>query len=499
MNRKDFINELDDKEIDMMLKYVTEYSPENAKNIKNKFEEKSKIKIKQKKFLYKKLVLVTIVLSIMLITTLVYAEILDISKIYTIIFGEDSKYLEQHIKPLDNTKDMTSVDKNYNKDKSKKIAENETFPSIQSEYDGIVIKLISAVNDENVLRIFATITDTKDDRLGESLDFSWGLSQGYGGNINVIDYYDETKTAALMITSLGSDHYDRATLMINSFSTGREFIKNLSENNININKIIKEHIPKIISQDEIWKQGGGGNNHKIYKESRLLKFDEMDIGFDNTNIFSISNIGFVDGRLHIQTKTKLNDTALTDNYYINIKFVNSEKEIIYEPTSRIDFIADKKYAYESHSKEPHNKYIEMIYETITNPEQLNDLSIAIDYMKLPEIIEGNWELSFETPEKVTTEFPIDKEININGNKLKIDRISLSPFGITVHLPQNILSEYNYSDSVYVKYKDGIDVELNESSIHTYESESTIIFGGPIIKIENIKSIIINGEKINILQ
>lgn len=497
MNKKNFINELDDKEIDMMLKYITEYSPENAKNIKNKFEEKSKIK--QKKFLYKKLVLVTIVLSIMLITTLAYAEILDISKIYTIIFGEDSKYLEQHIKPLDNTKDMISVDKNYNKDKSKKIAENETFPSIQSEYDGIVIKLISAVNDENVLRIFSTITDTKGDRLGESLDFSWGLSQGYGGNINVIDYDDETKTAALMITSLGSDHYDRATLMINSFSTGRELIKNLSENNININKIIKEHIPKIISQDEIWKQGGGGNNHKIYKESRLLKFDEMDIEFDNTNIFSISNIGFVDGLLHIQTKARLNDTALNDNCYINIKFVNSEKEIIYEPTARIDFIADKKYAYESHSKEPHNKYMEMIYEPITNPEQLNDLSIAIDYMKLPEIIEGNWKLSFETPEKVTTEFHIDKEININGNKLKINMISLSPFGITVHLPQNISSEYNYSDSVYVKYKNGTDVELNESSIHTYGSESTIIFGGPIIKIENIKSIIINGEKINILQ
>lgn len=73
--------------------------------------------------------------------------------------------------------------------------------SIQSQYDGIVIKLISAINDEDVLRIFATATDTKGDRLGEDLDFtSWGLSQGHGGNVSVIDYNNETKTATLMNT-----------------------------------------------------------------------------------------------------------------------------------------------------------------------------------------------------------------------------------------------------------------------------------------------------------
>lgn len=49
--------------------------------------------------------------------------------------------------------------------------DSNTPLSIQSEYDGIVIKLISAINDENALRIFATATDTKGDRLGENLDF----------------------------------------------------------------------------------------------------------------------------------------------------------------------------------------------------------------------------------------------------------------------------------------------------------------------------------------
>lgn len=371
--------------------------------------------------------------------------------------------------------------------------------SIQSEYDGIVIKLISAINDENVLRIFATVTDTKGDRLGEDLDFtSWGLNQGNGGNVSVIDYNNATKTATLMITSLGNNHQGSATLTINGFSTGRELLENLPESNINIGELLKGHTPLIISQDEIWKSGGGGNDKKIYEESRLLKPNEMDIKFDNVDMFSISNIGFVDGLFHIQAKAKLRDAALIDGYYINTKLVNSEKEVIYDSVAHISFITDKKYAYQGNSREPHDEYREIIYDSITKPEQLNDLSISIDYMKSPKITEGKWEFSFMIPKKITTEFYVGREMYINGKNLKIDRISLSPIGITIHLPLNMSEDYNHGDVVNVEYKDGTIVELNQSSIHTYESESTIIFGGNIIEIEKVQGIIINGERINLL-
>ena len=91
----DFFNELDDKEIDMMLKYVPEY---------------------------------TVAASILFATTLAYAGLIDISKIYRIIFGENSEYIEQYIEPL--------------------VVENQAPLSIESEYDGIVIKLISAINSD---------------------------------------------------------------------------------------------------------------------------------------------------------------------------------------------------------------------------------------------------------------------------------------------------------------------------------------------------------------
>ncbi len=497
MNNNDFIPGPDDREIEMMLKYVPAYSEDNARNIKNKFMQKAKLK--QKSFSFKKLVLVGVAASMVLVTVLVYAEVLDLSKIYKTIFGENSEYIEQHIEPIEGTNEITPAGESSDKAEAGNPVNTESPSSIQSEYDGIVIKLISAINDENVLRIFATATDTKGDRLGKSLDFtSWGLSQGYGGNVSVIDYDNKTKTATLLITSLGSDHQGSATLTVNGFSSGRELLENLPENNINIGKLLKDHTPKIISQDEVTKRGGGGDK-KLYEQTPLLKPDEMDIQLDNVDMFSISNIGFVDGRLHIQAKAKVSRIALTDGYYINTKFVNQEKEVVYNSAAMMDFLTDRKFAYESHALEPHEEYIEIIYDNITNPEQLKDLSLAIDYMKSPEITEGKWEFSITVPDKVTTEFNIDKDILINGVKLRINKVSLSPLGITVHLPKDLSEDYNHSDAAYVEYGDGTVVELNSPSIHTYENESTLIFGGQIIEIEKVQSITINGERINISQ
>ncbi|TJX15436.1 hypothetical protein E9840_03300 [Tissierella creatinini] len=496
MNNNDSIHDLDDKEVEIMLKYVPEYTVENAKNIKNKFAQKARIK--HKKIPFKKLALVGVIASIVFATTLVYAGIIDINRIYEIVFGEDSEYIESHIEPLVEANESTPSHGNGNGGTYGNLVVNEAPLSIQSEYDGIVMKLISAINDENILRIFATVTDTKGDRLSDSLDFtSWGLSQGYGGNISVIDYNNETKTAILMITSLGDDHQGNATLKINGFSTGREFLENLPESNINIGELIKGHTPKIITQDDVWKRGGGGVNDMLYEESQLLKFDEMDIKFDNVDMFSISNIGFVDGLLHMQVKAMLDETAAVDGYYIKAKFVNSENEIVYDPEQIIYFESDKKYGYESYGKRPHETYAEIIYEDITKPEQLYDLSLVIDYMKSPKLSEANWEFSFLIPEKVTTEYNVERDVYINGEKLSLDMISLSPIGITVHLSQDISSNYNHSDVVHVEYLDGTIVKLDQSSVHTYENESTLIFGGNIIQIEKVKVIVINGEMINV--
>ena len=107
MNNKDLIHDLDDKEIEMMLKYVPEYTENNARNIKDKFTRKSKIK--QREFSFKKWALTGVAALMVLTTTLVYADIIDISKVYRIIFGENSEYIDSYIEPLDGSNNIMEL------------------------------------------------------------------------------------------------------------------------------------------------------------------------------------------------------------------------------------------------------------------------------------------------------------------------------------------------------------------------------------------------------
>lgn len=481
MDKNEIISDLNDEEIEMILKYMPQYTEDNAKNIRDKFRKK--VIKKEKNRLLKKWMFGGVAASLVFISTLSYAGITDINSIYRNIFGEKSKYIQSHIeslRPSDNNID------------------NKEISSLtQSEYDGIIVKLVSAINDQDALRIFATVTDTKADRLGNELSFmNWGLSQGQGGNIEVVDYNDETRTATILITSLGGSHNGDATLKINGFSTGREFFENIPETNLDIHKLLKGHSPTIISQDKIWKSGGGGNYEDLYEKSCLLKYDEMDIPFESIDTFSISNMGFVDGLFHIQCKTMVDEKNLVDGIYMNLKFVDREDKVIYDPKMSIQFEADKKYAYEKYSKEPHYKYIEMIYPEIKSLEQVKNLFINLDYMKTAKVTEGSWELSFPIPEKITTDFKVDnRELNINGKNLRVNTVSLSPLGVVLELDQDISNNYGHSDIVYVEYDDGNIIELDQSSVQTYEFKSTLIFNGDLIEIEKVKKIFINGTEI----
>jgi len=146
--------------------------------------------------------------------------------------------------------------------------------------------------------------------------------------MSVIDYDRETKTATILITSLGSHHKGDATLIINGFTTDRQFAESISEDNINAYNILNSHTAKIIDRKEMWIPSGGRRSpagNPVFENSDILKADEIDIRFDNIGWTHISNIGFVDCLLHIQTVM----LAGRENQLLSISFVNSGNEVVY--------------------------------------------------------------------------------------------------------------------------------------------------------------------------
>jgi len=151
----------------------------------------------------------------------------------------------------------------------------------------------------------------------------------------------------------------------------------------------------------------------------------------------------------------------------------------------------------------------MIYPNITDIAQLKDLSVSIDFQEIGKIIEGSWEISFDMPDKmIKTEINVNREINLNGNEITIDKLFLSPIGITMHLPRDVdySNGFDNNDSVYVKYTDGTIIQLENVSMVAsgnkifsgiHEKETTLNFSGNVVEIEKVECIIINDDVISI--
>ena len=459
---------------------------------------------------------IIVILAVMATSALAYARVIDFSRIYAIVFGDRSEYVEQYIEPF--VSDSAAADDGVKnniagRDQPQQIqndpqtarpqtADPQTDGTdvektvIECEYDGIVLTLISAINDGDVLRIFATMQDTTGDRVSGSIHFDdWVLSQGDGGNISVVDYDRATRTATLIITSLGGDHEGSARLSISGFTTDREWIVGQSENSIDVYDILQAYAPQIKSLDEVWVTGGAARSpdgRVLFDYQNILGLDETDIRFANAGWTYISNLGFVDGFLHIQT-AKLSGT---ENMLVGINFVNENNEVVYSGNRFLHFIANDQIYFDYYG-EPYRRYIEIIFEDITGAEQLMGLSMVIDYVEWGSNIEGKWEFSFDIPEKITTEFAVGREIDINGSPVYIETLSISPLGVMIDLPVNLAGagQYRREDHARVIYSDGTIVELNETYIGGRDNESTLKFGGNIIEVERVVEIVINGEVI----
>jgi len=175
------------------------------------------IKLRQRRKLAA--IVVIVILTIVVTSTVfAYAQIIDFSRLYRLVFGEGTEHIEPHIIQL-----TTEEQNDIRSHQQLGIADNQDNQSVLvSESHGIVIALISAINDRDALYIFCTVQDTTDDRLNQGVSFNdWHISQGGGGGTSVVDYDSDTKTSTILITSIGEHHEGNATLRITSILVDR--------------------------------------------------------------------------------------------------------------------------------------------------------------------------------------------------------------------------------------------------------------------------------------
>lgn len=370
---------------------------------------------------------------------------------------------------------------------SPQIAQNLQPIKIASEDNGIKMEVLAAMSDNDTAVAYISMQDLTADRIDDSTDlYNYNITGMNSFTSKVISYDKSSKTAIMRLLANGGKKLEgkKVTLQVESFLSGKQRY-DLFDTGIDMVKAISASTTKTIFLNMDNASGGGGDLFEILKEEgtvNVLKADEMNIAIPNINFAHISNIGMIDGRLHIQTKwtgSGIDDhgtLALIDNSGNRIN------------PSNIYFGIDQ-YGNTKYGKE----YVEYIFEV--KGTELNKYKLNADYFTTAEhYTEGKWQTTFKI-EAVEKSKEVDCDTNLG--KIKINKISLSHIGIT------LIGTGNKNDNA-----NGINVSVKmiNGNVLTFESVVSQTEDGKFtckymplepIKIADVKEVSINGKVVEL--
>ena len=254
--------------------------------------------------------------------------------------------------------------------------------NLSAEDNGIRVDVLYAANDNRRAMVYFSVQDTNGNRVDDTTDiYNFSLDGPTAFTCRLISYEEETNTAFFeMLGSGGSEMSGKMT----TFSID-SFISNKTEYDwydtaIDLKTLIDEDASSVPIKDYLYTGGSDGG-----ETMKVLTPDAMDISLGNgVDFVTISNIGFVDGKLHIQTKW----TQSVDNHgYLSLG--NS--------SGPINSYQSKNYYFHTESDtktgDASSKHIEYVFD-IGSIEELKESSLWATFTEDGDYTEGAWKVNF---------------------------------------------------------------------------------------------------------
>lgn len=382
---------------------------------------------------------------------------------------------------------------------------SQAADDIYSVYDsctdnGIKVEVESAVNDSHHALVFFTLQDIEGKgRITEDTDLWDSYSLNIGGDSAgtvVFDSYDpETQTARFYAyETLHNDisnknakfsltHIMYGKTEIETFDTGVKLSEIAQKNPKTGGSSIKE----IYGFDYV--DLDDNEARKKPKKKDLLTPDVMNVSLgEGIDFVHISNIGFIGGKLHIQTKWE----PSYDNHgelYLCSKDITDytaddfgEHLVSTTGITSIDFAT--KEDIERRSDGMICKHIEYIFDV--KPGELDNYKLLAEFVKDGKMMKGNWNIKFKMQN--TESLKID-------NCKYVDSVEITPLGIYVtgYTGKN-------NPKVVITFNDGRSCEVENYEmllLHAdkanYYTANTALDEG--IDITDISAVSIDGEEI----
>jgi hypothetical protein len=503
MNKElSFFTDLDDEGTEMLLRHSS-YSEKSLNNIKSKVERKT-----SKRTRVHKRILITVA-AVALFGTGIAAAAANSDTVYRLLFGEHAAYMRDHSRTID----------------------------IAAEADGIEVRMLSAFKYAGSFTMVVSIRDKEGDRIDESTafdsiaDFGGAGKERFNHLSDRQDSFNEETGEFIRVETIalppGFDASDISYTVANLRS--RRAPRSGPESQIDLYGFVSNHTPSILPEIPAGSETQG--------RPKSLAPEETHIAFSDVDWSYISNMGFVDGVLHIQVKDDsfiINDaTRGKRGWLFPIYLVDSDG-------TKYGFENPKTYHFpiKQYWEPEKQTYTEFVFGDITDIAQLAGMTLAKEGYEYTETFNAVWSLDeyaetliegsyfdagltvkFKAPgEEESLTVPVNREIPaVPGIEVYAESIVVTPlyadvtylaadlknsgrFFNSIGIPGGVTTfdlTDNPSGSNFITYDDGtiFEFEYQTESFSEYSDELGMYKAVVRYSRENVLS----GEIINIIE
>lgn len=257
--------------------------------------------------------------------------------------------------------------------------------NLVDEDKGIQMEVVSAYIHENVAEVYIALRDLTGERVDETTDLfdSYSIRRPFDSEAGCrLAYYDQENRAAyflLQIEEWGkrSIEGDKITFTVREFLSGKQVYEDLE---------IPMDLSMVTQGEQVQAEnivGGGGDGYAALAEGQtpaILKPGDTWDGFHVEGI-GLTGIGYVDGKLHIQTAVE--NYLYNDNHgYFYLKAPDGTQERCSYSISFFDHD-------EGEGRVQYNEYVFDIPQ-----EKLSQYTLYGNFVTCNQKTQGDWSVTF---------------------------------------------------------------------------------------------------------
>ena len=330
--------------------------------------------------------------------------------------------------------------------------------------NGLRVEVVGAMRDDDIVIVYLTIQDLTGDRIGtRTVIDDYSIPGGYITNQEGVSYDEETKTTTLRLTvnDVGGMDDGEIALRISSFDPKKE------NTMIYYTGVDLEEIPSAVHTQPLRLMGFDGEFYNQYEENGIVDIltPEMHIPISSVDNAYISNIGIVNGRLHVQVNYQCTSPWDDDCWRGYVSLTNAPVEKLgvdyFSILNDYDFVDSIEWVH--FAVDENGDLYEFFYADdssgipngyITHIEFVFDISLLknglpgynLIFWGEDSIIKGDWQANFEIePERLSA-----ARCDISIENVHIDSFAVSPFQMIISGSGRVSSEAVFEILVTMK-------------------------------------------------